>query len=729
MDPDARRARRDALLEEALALDGAAREAFLDRSCDSPSLRREIESLLNHPADHLGQVLDDGAEAMFGRRLSAGDRVGRYIIDARVGAGGMGDVYRAHDPVIEREVALKIVTWSGSDEQRRRRFFAELRLLGRIIHDHVVRVYDFGEHNGMPYLVTELLDGEDLAAAIAGRRCGDIESRLGIARQMASALKDVHAAGILHRDIKPANVFIEKSGRAKLLDFGIARDDDADMKTASLIAGTPGYLAPEQLQGAAATVQSDVYAFGVVLFELFSGQRLYRGTLAQVLWAVAHEPIPLERLHECPSALVDLVRQCTVKDPAQRIQDFDAVARLLNGVVVPPEVPLAAGRARSSADRDVEVATLVIPSGNSSRQPGFSSRRIAMVAAAVVLVLSIAGVVVWMNVSDEARTPAVANASAPVRVNPDTPAQVAAPPSNPPVTPPPAAAPPTVADSLPTQLARIAQLNQQGNFAAALAELDRVSPSDDPRVVALARSVAQAAARSMDVALAAAASQKAAELAPVTYAEAEKARLIAGAASSRSDYVHGGRQALVAADAYRRAESEARAAAAAKPAKSDAPPATAAASPAPIPEASAFAPRADVPAATAPNVAAVPGAGTLAGERPGIVRALQRYQDAHAARNLTALRAVYPNIPQETARRLEGQFRGCRAYDVSFGSDPTIALRENDPTAATATVQATYLCLSATTPTPDHRIVRDVFSVRKTAGEWLIERVDDAARQ
>src|SRR5262249_20643371 len=160
-----------------------------------------------------------------------------------------------------------------------------------------------------PFLVTELLDGEDLADAIAAHRVGDLTERLTIARQIASALKDIHAAGILHRDIKPANVFIEKSGRAKLLDFGIARDDGAGVTTATLAGGTPGYIAPEQLNGAPATVRSDVYAFGVLLYELFSGERLYRGTIAQVLYAVAHEPVPLERLERCPAALVDIIRR------------------------------------------------------------------------------------------------------------------------------------------------------------------------------------------------------------------------------------------------------------------------------------------------------------------------------------------------------------------------------------------------------------------------------------
>src|SRR5262249_16929973 len=147
----------------ALAMDATDRAAFLDRSCDSPSLRREIDSILNHDDAGLTSLLDHGAEALVGAVLSPGDHLGRYVIEGRIGAGGMSEVYRATDPMIARPVALKVLTSLGSDEQRRKRFFAELRLLGRVAHDNVVRVYDFGEHAGTPYLVTELLDGEDLA--------------------------------------------------------------------------------------------------------------------------------------------------------------------------------------------------------------------------------------------------------------------------------------------------------------------------------------------------------------------------------------------------------------------------------------------------------------------------------------------------------------------------------------------------------------------------------------
>ena len=395
-------------------------------------------------------------------------------------------------------------------------------------------------------------------------------------------------------------------------------------------------------------------------------------------------------------------------------------------------------------------------STQSIRATGSSSRKVVIVAAAAALVLSIGGVVVWMNRPNEAlsgpgasasgRSHSVpptgnANAPVPIRVDPNATApqgEAARSPSNPPVTSAPAAASPTVGDSLSTQLARISQLTQKGNVAAALAELDRIGPSDDRRVTALARSVAQEAARSMDAALATAKSLKAAELAPVPYAAAEQARSTADAAANRGDYVHAGRQALAATEAYRRAESEARVAAATAAAartKPGAPQAAASSSvpatPSPTPEAP-VPPRTETPTAAAPSPppVAIAGAGTLAGERPGIERALERYTKAYSARNLTALSAVYPSLPRETRQRLATQFRDCRAYDVSFGTNMTVALAENDPTAATVTGPTTYLCQPAPTITvpPDSRTAREVFSLRKEAGEWVIVSIADTTR-
>ena len=418
------------------------------------------------------------------------------------------------------------------------------------------------------------------------------------------------------------------------------------------------------------------------------------------------------------------------------------------GVVLPETLNAASGREPSDAVAE-------------SARTDSGGRRLAVFAAAAVVVLAISGGTLWMMRAGGEETPPAADTSAstggsvpasptvaaspsvPAPVEPNVPAAASDPPSQPPppVTPAPAAtSSPGVADTLAAPLARITQLYRDGNVAAALTELDRVGPSADDRVTALARSVAQAAARSMDSALASAASQKAADLAPGPYASAEQARRLADAASNRNDYVQSGRQALAAAEAYRRAESDARNAAAALAAaniKPATPPASVAAapppaSPAPIPEASPT-PRTEAPpaaAAASPPPAAVPRPSALDGERPGILRALNRYQDAYRDKSVKALQSVYPSLPRETGQRLDRQFRSCRAYDVSF-LNVQVALAADDSTAATVTTRTNYTCQPNTGQAPEPQAVQDVFVLRKVGGEWLIESAGmmDTARR
>jgi serine/threonine protein kinase len=142
-------------------------------------------------------------------QLAPGTTLGRYVIERLIGSGGMGAVYAARDPAVDRSVAIKVLHSVAHDVEWRERFFTELRILGKIDNEHVVRVYDFGEANDLLYLVTELLHGEDLSQAIAAGHLAGIERKLDVARQIASALRDVHAAGIVHRDLKPANIFID----------------------------------------------------------------------------------------------------------------------------------------------------------------------------------------------------------------------------------------------------------------------------------------------------------------------------------------------------------------------------------------------------------------------------------------------------------------------------------------------------------------------------------------
>ena len=388
------------------------------------------------------------------------------------------------------------------------------------------------------------------------------------------------------------------------------------------------------------------------------------------------------------------------------------------------------------------------------------------VAAAAVVVLAIGGVVVWMMGSDEGTAPSpqaesvATNAGPNSSSNPSTsPAPTPAPvqpsvatgggdvaaaqpppatPAPAPATPPPASAPsPGAVDPLDAPLARIDQLYRKGELVTAIADLDRIGPSSDSRVTARGASIWQAAARSMDEAHSAADSQKAADLAQQTYRLAEDARRLAGTAASRNDYVQSSRQALVAATAYRRAESEAKLASAAAPppasAKPAAPPVTAAATPpptipAPTPEPGP--PPARVETATparseAPAVAAAPSpppaavASAVDREGPGILRALKRYEDAYEKMNVEAIGEIYTGLLRETSQDLKRQFQNCRAYDVTFANtDVTIG---NDPTAATVSVRTTYTCTPKSRQEPLAYTSSEVFKLRKVRSEWFIE--------
>ena len=200
-------------------------------------------------------------------------RIGKYELEEFLG-GGMSHVYRARDTVIGRTVAVKILTEAGcEDAETKARFLAEARMAGNLTHDNIISIYDFGEdENGHPFLVMEFLRGEDLRHAIRDGHTGDLRGKLKIALQVARALEYIHSQGIVHRDIKPENVHLNAAGVVKLMDFGIAKTANMSLTRAGYVLGTPYYMAPEQVTGQNVTEQVDVYAFGVLLFELLSGQ-------------------------------------------------------------------------------------------------------------------------------------------------------------------------------------------------------------------------------------------------------------------------------------------------------------------------------------------------------------------------------------------------------------------------------------------------------------------------
>lgn len=269
--------------------------------------------------------------------LASGIRLGPYVIVGCIGQGGMGEVYRAKDPRLGREVAIKVLPRDFSAaEDRLRRFQLEARALASLAHPNVVQVFEVGEHEGAPYLVMELLEGETLRECLA-RGALPVNRALELAVQMAQALAAAHAKGLVHRDLKPANLFLTKGGPLKILDFGLAKQSaassgdqsraptqDAQSFTSEGVAiGSVGYMSPEQVVGNPADARSDLFAFGVVFYEMLSGRRPFeRGSAFETLSATLKEDPP--RLASpsgaISSALKRLVTQCLEKDPARRFQ-------------------------------------------------------------------------------------------------------------------------------------------------------------------------------------------------------------------------------------------------------------------------------------------------------------------------------------------------------------------------------------------------------------------------
>jgi hypothetical protein len=272
--------------------------------------------------------------------LAAGTKLGPYEVLAPIGAGGMGEVYRARDTRLGREVAVKVLpTEFSSDPDRLHRFEQEARLASSLDHPHILALHDVGSHEGAPYLVTELLEGRSLREVLER---GPLPSRKAVeyAQQIARGLSAAHAKGIVHRDLKPGNVFVTTDGRVKILDFGLAKltqpdprdaeGSEVSTKTAEgRVAGTVGYMSPEQVRGRPADPRSDIFAFGAVLYEMLSGRRAFSGgSAADTMTAIlTKDPEELSRPGlVVPASLERIVRRCLEKDPEERFQSARDVA-------------------------------------------------------------------------------------------------------------------------------------------------------------------------------------------------------------------------------------------------------------------------------------------------------------------------------------------------------------------------------------------------------------------
>jgi serine/threonine-protein kinase len=368
-----------AILEQALETPEQERSAFLDQACAADAeMRQELDSLLKSNEEIRSGFLHSTIPPV---TLIRGSMIGEYEVRSLVGSGGMGEVYRARDTRLDRDVAIKVLpAYLSSDRDRLRRFEQEAQATAALNHPNILSVFQFGSFEGAPYLVTELLDGETLRELI---RRGPIAQRkaIDLAFQISQGLAAAHSKGIVHRDLKPENIFITKDGRIKILDFGLAKLIGVEPRHNALtdtepgmIMGTASYMAPEQVRGRVADNRSDIFAFGTIMYEMLSGKRAFHSeTSADTMSAILKEdPPPLPET--LALALSRIVRRCLEKNPEQRFQ--------------------------SASDLGFALEAITTMSDTSSAQFVRKPRRLWPIAVgALLLVASLLAAILWLGKS------------------------------------------------------------------------------------------------------------------------------------------------------------------------------------------------------------------------------------------------------------------------------------------------------------------------------------------
>jgi serine/threonine protein kinase/tetratricopeptide (TPR) repeat protein len=358
------------ILAAALELDSAKRASFLKEACADPSLREEIQSLLvAHEQANTG-ALNSAAlpsfpkSALRGRlELTKGTRLGDFQVLSLLGAGGMGEVYRARDLRLERDVAIKVLPrFVSFDPERLRRFEQEAKAAAALNHSNILAVFQMGTHEGSPYLVSELLEGDTLREQV---KRGPLPSKKAIdyGAQIAHGLAAAHEKGIVHRDLKPENLFVTRNGRIKILDFGLAKllrpESETQLTQQSLateagaVLGTVGYMSPEQVRGLSADHRADIFALGAILYEMLTGCRAFhKPTSAETMSAILNEdPPPISQVTaNVPPGLERGVHRCLEKNPEQRFQSASDLAFALE---VTSDPGSATTHATTSAKRGI----------------------------------------------------------------------------------------------------------------------------------------------------------------------------------------------------------------------------------------------------------------------------------------------------------------------------------------------------------------------------------------
>ena len=329
------------VLAAALDLAPGDRHAYLDQACAEADLRREVESLIAAQEQAQSSFLSNAALPT--KELPIGSLLGPYEILARIGSGGMGDVYQARDNRLHRNVALKVLPSAFVDDPGRlARFQHEARMLASLNHPNIVTIHSFEEIDGVHFLTMELIEGRPLRQVIPQEGL-PVNQLLDFAAAISEALAAAHQKGIIHRDLKPANVMLTEQGRLKVLDFGLAKEiqtggsSDATLASGEytergVIVGTPAYMSPEQVEGRAIDHRTDIFSMGTLLYEMATGQKPFQGrSSAEVVSAILRDaPRPVRELRaELPESLEGVIQRCLEKIPNDR---FSSASDLHNGL-------------------------------------------------------------------------------------------------------------------------------------------------------------------------------------------------------------------------------------------------------------------------------------------------------------------------------------------------------------------------------------------------------------
>jgi len=399
------------LYHAALQRPSVERKVFLEEACrGDQALLREVESLLGYE-EEARNLLEEPVRDAATRKLThlRGTRLGRYEVSDLIGAGGMGEIYRARDTSLGRDVAIKVLPDASFGEgDRLGRFEQEARAVGALNHPNVLDVHDIGVHDGAPYVVTELLEGETLRDRL-GAGALPMPEAIGCAVQIADGLAAAHAKGIVHRDLKPENLFLTRDGRVKILDFGLAKlmprvvDRGSTTTTtlakgltgAGVLVGTVAYMSPEQARGEEQDVRTDLFSLGAVLYELATGRRAFTGSTAvTMIDAILHEdpPSPVRLNPAVPVELERIITKCLEKDRDLRYQSASELRADLK------RLKRDADETRSAAHGGV---TTGAPEHGASQQPPYAhwrKRALPAGVAALVAVLAVLGLLLWSRV-------------------------------------------------------------------------------------------------------------------------------------------------------------------------------------------------------------------------------------------------------------------------------------------------------------------------------------------